>query len=629
MKQRFLQLGLPLLSKELIEMANRRRTYVIRTVYALLFLGCVGFIYMDSLAPQINNPLAILGRGREIFQAMVFLQFVAIYLLLPAITCSVITQEKERNSLGLLLITRLSPATIILEKYLGRLISMLTFLMLGLPILAFAYSLGGVSPAMFINGLWLLILTMFQIAALGVMCSSFFRTTVAAFIATYLLGFLMLFGLPIAYELNLLFYRDVVNLIVDVLQRVPYLGELFQRGNRPNAEINFLFFAPYWFDRFSWTPGGASVVKTFIFSLPIFISTLFFLLLAKLFLVRRAFIPANNLLLNIFKKLDRLFSKINNNRVTRGIVLVKDTVSLPDSNPIAWRETSKKSLGTFRYLFRILVLLEVPTLFLCIVTAIGNPSPVVPGAVILLWLIWGLSVLLLAVSATSLIAGERSHETLDVLLTTPISGSELLDQKITGVKRLCRVLLIPLLTIVLFETWWKWEHAQMGRRNQYESQWLAYLVGSLLMLGIYLPMLVYLFCWIGMKIKSQTKAILAALGGIIVWCLLPFILAFPLFIMIPNLNEDSILYGLFLGPASYLVLNEIAEFQEFGSMWIPLVVNAIIYGGCLMLFRTLCRNHIDENLGRLGYDNTNYYRPDIDSIDGISFDQPSQLSSDI
>ena len=44
MKQHFLPTGLPLLSKELIEMANRRRTYIIRTVYALLVLGCVGFI---------------------------------------------------------------------------------------------------------------------------------------------------------------------------------------------------------------------------------------------------------------------------------------------------------------------------------------------------------------------------------------------------------------------------------------------------------------------------------------------------------------------------------------------------------------------------------------------------------
>tara|TARA_R110002111_G_scaffold153375_1_gene220174 strand:- start:133122 stop:134993 length:1872 start_codon:yes stop_codon:yes gene_type:complete len=593
------QFSLPLLAKELTELSNRRRTYIIRTIYALLFLGCVGFIYIEEMSRLQNNPMAILGRGRQIFESMIYLQFFAIYLFLPAITCSVITQEKERNSLGLLLITRLSPSTIILEKYLGRLITMVTFLMLGLPILAFAYSLGGVSPAMFINGLWLLILTMLQVAALGVLCSSFFRTTVSAFIATYLLGFLMLFGPSIAFELNLFFYGDVVEWLARSMQRIPFWKNSPTRGN---WEFNFLLFAPYWFDRFGRSGGAISVVSTFVFSIPIIISTFVFLIFSHYFLVRRAFLPSRNYLLNVFKTLDRLFSSINNNRVTRGIVLINDQVHLPDEKPIAWRETAKKSLGTFRYLFRILVALEVPVLFLCILIATNRPSAVVEGAVMLLWLVWGLSVLLLAVSATSLISGERSHETLDVLLTTPLSGKDLLDQKIAGVKRLALVLLIPLLTIVFFESWWKWEYAQINphNRNQYELQWLSYLVGSLLTIAIYLPMLIWLFCWIGMKVKSQTKAILSSLGAIIIWCILPFILFFPILILNPSFKVESVIYGLFLSPASYIVINEIAEFHNFGTTWLPLIANTLIYSACYYLFRSQCRNHIDENLGRLG-----------------------------
>lgn len=607
MKIRRLQFGLPLLTKELIEMANRRRTYVIRTLYALLFLGFVGFIYIDLMSSVRNNPLAILGRGRELFEYMVFLQFAAIYLFLPAITCGVITQEKERNSLGLLLITRLSPGTIILEKYLGRLITMASFLMLGLPILAFAYALGGISPSMFITGLWLLILAMLQIAALGICCSSFFRTTVSAFIGSYLIGFGMLFGPGIAYELNLLYYRELFSSIVQLLQEIPVLNSFLGNLSPRWEELNVFLFPPFWFAYFTRTGGLTSITGPLLVSVSMLFNTLVLLGLAHFFLVRRAFLPPRNLLLKVFKNIDRLFVKINENRVTRGIVLVKDEVRLPEINPIAWRETSKKSLGTFRYLFRILVSLEVPILLLCIVIAISNPEPVVPGAVVLYWCLWGLTVLLLAVSATSLIAGERSHETLDVLLTTPISGKALLQQKIAGVRRLCLVLLIPLLTIVFFETWWKWEYSlfSTSSRFKYSLQWLPYLAGSLLTLAIYLPMLIYLFCWIGMKIKSQNKAILTALGSVILWCLLPFILAFPAFALYPSLDEYAVLYGLFLGPASYVALNEVGEFHEFGSVWIPLIVNTIIYFGCFNLFRSLCLNHIDENLGRLGDEASN------------------------
>lgn len=551
MKRRRHQLSLPLLTKELTEIANRRRTYIVRTIYALLFMCIVGFIYLDQLAGLQNDPMAILGRGRNIFKWMINLQFGAIYLFLPAITCGVITQEKERNSLGLLLITRLSPFTIIMEKYLGRLITMASFLMLSLPILAFAYALGGISPAMFVNALWMLTITMFQVAALGVMCSSYFRSTVTAFIATYILE-IMLFGLC---------------------------------GFGTVLSVN----------------ETSSIIDTLIFSFPILISTFLFLLFAHYFLVRRAFVPPSNFLLNIFKALDQLFTEINNNPVTRGVELVKDRNVLPDNEPIAWRETAKKSLGTVRYQFRILVAIEVPVFLICQWTATNNPQPVVPGISILLFLVWGTTVLLLAVSTSSLISAERTHETLDVLLTVPISGKELINQKIKGVKRLCFVLLVPLLTIVFFESWWKWVHSQItsNRANEFESQWLPYLVGSLITITIYLPMLIWLFCWIGMKIKSQTKAILSSLSIVILWCMLPFILAFPVLILNPAFDENSILYGVFLSPVSYIVMNEYAAFSEFGSAWIPLLVNTLIYGICYYLFRSHCIRHIDENLGRL------------------------------
>lgn len=616
MKMRKMQFSLPLLSKELTEMANRRRTYIIRTIYAMLFLGFVGFISLDQISNLQNNPLAILGHGRHIFESMIYLQFTAIYLFLPAITCSVITQEKEHNSLGLLLITRLSPSTIILEKYLGRLITMVTFLMLGLPILAFAYSLGGVSPVMFINGLWFLMITMFQVAALGVLCSSFFRTTVSAFIATYVFGFLMIFGPGISNELNLFFFHDFLNLITNLLENISvgtipnargigrvvnYLHGLPIWSNilPRNEDLCFSLFSPYLFDRFSRGAGFSAVGSTFIFSIPTVLSIIVFLFSARYFLVRRAFLPSRNYLLILFKSLDGLFSKINHNRVTRGVILIKEKVHLPDNEPIAWRETSKKSLGTFRYLFRILVVLEIPTLFLCVLIAISSPQAVVPGAVMLLWFVWGLVVLLLAVSATSLISSERSHETLDVLLTTPISGKNILAQKIAGVNRLCLTLLVPLLTIVLFEAWWKWEYAKFSSQHRYELEWLPYLIGSVLTIAIYLPMLIWLFCWIGMKVKSQTKAILTALGVIVIWCILPFILVFPIYILNPSFNESSVIYGSFLSPASYIVINEIGAFNEFGTTWLPLIINSLIYGGCLWFFRSQCHKHIDENLGRL------------------------------
>src|SRR5205085_10219957 len=92
-------------------------------------------------------------------------------------------------------------------------------------------------------------------------------------------------------------------------------------------------------------------------SAPIVVCGAAFLILARRYIVRRAFIPPRNLLLNIFKSIDGAFVRLNQNRVTRGIVVVADKAGLPVDAPVAWRETTKRSLGRGRYLFRLLLVL--------------------------------------------------------------------------------------------------------------------------------------------------------------------------------------------------------------------------------------------------------------------------------
>ena len=58
-------------------------------------------------------------------------------------------------------------------------------------------------------------------------------------------------------------------------------------------------------------------------------------------------------------------------------MLVRDSNPLPEDDPVAWHETNKKSLGTFRYLLRVLILLEVPVLVASVLALAkaGNPFP--------------------------------------------------------------------------------------------------------------------------------------------------------------------------------------------------------------------------------------------------------------
>jgi hypothetical protein len=50
-------------------------------------------------------------------------------------------------------------------------------------------------------------------------------------------------------------------------------------------------------------------------------------------------------------------------------MVLKEATSLPLNDPVAWRERSKKSLGKPHYLIRLLVLIQFPVLFVCVLTA--------------------------------------------------------------------------------------------------------------------------------------------------------------------------------------------------------------------------------------------------------------------
>src|ERR1044071_10410109 len=143
-KRRF-RLDWPLLGKELLEQAAQKRMYVVRVTYAVILFGAFTVYYIRNLGA--DNVL-VLGRGLGPFNFLVSAQLAAIFLFLPPMMAGALTQEKERDTLGLLFLTDLTPWELILQKYVGRLIPMLTLLFLSLPLLAVTYSLGGVSFAM-------------------------------------------------------------------------------------------------------------------------------------------------------------------------------------------------------------------------------------------------------------------------------------------------------------------------------------------------------------------------------------------------------------------------------------------------------------------------------------------------
>ena len=514
---------LPLLRRELIELSNRRRTYIVRFVGAIIILSIVMVQYFRAMEiiSQATNPGGgwvankFNGSGREIFSALVPMLFHSVQLLMPALICGAVTIEKERNTLGTLFVTRLSPMTIILEKLASRLVPMLTFLLLTFPVLAFVYSLGGVDTTVLLSTLWLLLCECVFYASIGLLCSSWFSTTASAFICSYIVvGMIVMFTqvLGLGYQYPVVTPFDVWNFAFGGMN--DYRVYMSNRGWLQQMLFDAL-------RESSAAAGGLLMTRVMLLismSVPSLMASGFFVLMARFFLIRRAFVSSSSVLLRIFKRVDTFFTKLNDN-TTGGVVLIKDYDSLPLFDPVAWRERSKKSLGKARYLFRVLIVLEGPVLFICLATANFSMSADFDGLRVLLLLMWAIAAMILSMKAATMISSERTRETLEALLSTPMSSREIISQKVAGLHRLMIVLSIPILTIHLTLALMHFDIVQIIRNLSLSTFGTMLFYGTIVTATTYTSMhlVVWLSALMGLRSPTQARSVMSAITVLGMW----------------------------------------------------------------------------------------------------------------
>jgi ABC-type Na+ efflux pump permease subunit len=571
--------GLPLLGKELVEQAARRRTYVIRVLYAVaLFL--VFALFFRDLAEGITQPEELLGKGRQVFDLLVYFQFAGIYAFLPAMMSGAITYEKERRSLELLLLTDLRPWEIVIEKLVGRLVPMLTFLLLSLPLMGVAYSMGGVSSDQLCSGAWLTLVTCLQVGTLALAVSAWCRTTVAAFLLSYVILGVVYFAWPLL----------CISLFAFNIARPSDIPE----------EVAFFMVPPFLFADMSGSSGQV-VAEALLRSVPVALTALVSLGAARALIVRRAFVPPGSSALRFHSFVDLTMASWN--RIVGNIVLVKDSGGLPGDEPVAWREVTKKALGKTRYLFRLFVILEVPVVFIIVTLfSLEGARSSSLALTAMLACVWGLAVLAVSIPSAAAVVGERARQTIEVLLTTPMEGSAIVGQKMRGIRRLGLVLAVPLVTVIVAEAWIESQVYWLGGSV---GPW-GYLALSSLCVGIYLPMFAWVSMWIGIRARSGARAILTVLGLLVAWNGAPYLVVGAAGAVTGARPDASGLsYLLLLSPATMVGLLEISRQEDVfdlfrGPATIPVTLNFLWHGGLAYYFRHLSLRQADRYLGRVG-----------------------------
>jgi ABC-type transport system involved in multi-copper enzyme maturation permease subunit len=181
----------PVLFYDLVRLARRSRYAVMRCLYALFLFLMLMSVYPSHLEQGREWEGTIQARRMAAFAESFFyvfmgVQFLAVSLLTPAYTATAIAEERERKTLEFLLATDLRNREIVLSKLVSRLANMTLLILTGLPILAMLQFLGGVDPDLLLAGFAATGLTMLGLASLSTLCSVYNQKPRNAIVLTYL-----------------------------------------------------------------------------------------------------------------------------------------------------------------------------------------------------------------------------------------------------------------------------------------------------------------------------------------------------------------------------------------------------------------------------------------------------------
>lgn len=172
----------PVLQKELMVKMRGWKNIIIVSIY-LLVLTLVAMLIM--LQTFFDPYGAVLKYSTTIYSVVSVIQLLLILFLVPAFTASSVSQEREKQTLDLLLSTNLRPRSIILGKLVASISEILMLVFASLPIFSIVFMFGAISFKQVFSMVLYLMLVAITVGSFGIFFSTYFKRTLSATIVTY------------------------------------------------------------------------------------------------------------------------------------------------------------------------------------------------------------------------------------------------------------------------------------------------------------------------------------------------------------------------------------------------------------------------------------------------------------
>jgi len=174
----------PVLQRELLVNLRTGRSFLLLAGYQILLAAVVLLAWPDAERLDLTTSPPSARRLVDLF----FLgQYVIASLMAPSFAAGAITGEKERMTFEMLLASPLRPVAIVLGKMVASLTHLGMLILASLPIIVLCLPLGGVSFYEVLAAYLGLILSVLLFGAIGIACSSYFSRSSASLVVSYLI----------------------------------------------------------------------------------------------------------------------------------------------------------------------------------------------------------------------------------------------------------------------------------------------------------------------------------------------------------------------------------------------------------------------------------------------------------
>lgn len=513
----------PVFTKEMVQLATARGTYVVKLVFAIILLLCASALLLVS--SQFNAASEI---GEGFFFLVVVIQFFGLPIVTPILMSDVVCGERQANTLPLLFLTRLRPRHIVQDKGISRLITIIYVALISFPFLFSGLLFGGVDRVVLLTACGSLLALLLICGACCLLASVLCAKVISAIAVSYLFEAIAFIFVPILI--------GIATMDDDLM---PYVSPFWAV-----MESSFSQNEPH-----AWAVNLGIALVVFIISIGVAAQWL-----------KRA-----------------VDERPKRRRKTSGGTVPAAKERHLTGNPVAWeaaRFTGGRKVLTIVGL--IAISLIILTIGIIAFSEINRPDAEDISAI--LFLIPGFSypvlLLLITILATSGVVGDRRDGTLDLLLTTRLSGEQILHGYLRALVRYSLWGLVPMLSLLLAS--WLLRIALPG--EVYDMQ-------HSLVLAVPLTMIIYLafgimagLCW-SLRSPTLARALIGTAATYAAVIFLPLIVA----IAFRDIGEAIIK----LSPA----YGYVAAFDVDSGDVEAMAINLFFYAVGTVLFYLYARGH--------------------------------------